>query len=155
MTKRILFVIAFCSSMAQAKNLDNRFGFGMTYQNFNQAPSLSLKYFHDNLLATNFLFGFNTENNSYLIGAKTLRNVVLEENMNLYVGLAAYIVSNRVTTTDTGLEFDALFGGEFFLSGLPNLGIQFEAGIGLRSLRTASFQTIGGAFATGGIHYYF
>jgi hypothetical protein len=151
----LALVLGFLCSGAFAKNLDNRLGFGVSYQNFNQSPALSLKFFHDNFIATNFLFGFNTEDNSYLIGAKSLRNVVMEENMNLFVGIAGYILSNRTTSLDTGLEFDALLGGEFFLAGLPNLGVGFETGFGLRSLRTTNFRTVGGAFASGSVHYYF
>lgn len=155
MGRFLVFLLVFSSPLALAKNLDNRLGFGVSYQNFNQSPALSLKFFHDNFIATNFLFGFNTEDNSYLIGAKSLRNVVMEENMNLFIGVAGYVLSNRTTSLDTGLQFDALLGGEFFLAGLPNLGLTFETGFGLRSLRTTNFRTIGGAFASGSLHYYF
>ncbi len=141
---------------ASAKNLEGRMGFGASYMGFSNSTAVSLKYFHSPYLATNFLIGFNTESATYVFGAKTSRQVLLEENMNVFLGVGAFVVSdNRTPPTATGVEFDAIVGGEFFLAGLPNLGLQFEAGIGLRSLRTTSFHSVGGGFANGAIHYYF
>jgi hypothetical protein len=145
----------FCLS-SQAKNLDGRFAAGFAYQKFTQDAAISFKIFHNPFLASNYLFSLNTENNSFLFGGRVLRNVLLEENLNLYLGLAGLILSQNGTGgTETGLEIDALLGSEFFLAGLPNLGLSFEVGVGLRSIRTTSFRTMGGGFASGGIHYYF
>ncbi len=142
---------------AEAKNLDGRFGFGMNYLGFTQATAVSLRYFHSNLHASTFLVGFNTETNLYQFGVNTSRMVIMEENMNLFMGVGASIISSpdAAGVTGTGLEFEALVGGEFFLAGLPNLGLYFHTGIALKSLRGTSFRSAGGAFANGGIHYYF
>lgn len=157
MIRRGLFaVLLLASTTSMAKNLDGRAGFGLTQLELTNSAALSLKFFHTSLIASDFVFGFNTEAGSYQLGMKSLRQVVLEENMNIYLGVAGYLMSITDTTgRATGVEFDALVGGEFFLSGLPNLGLTFEVGIGLRSLRTTSFRSIGGAFASGAIHYYF
>ncbi len=156
MKRGLLGVLLLLSTGAAAKNLEGRAGFGLSHLDLTNGPGLSLKFFHTSLVASDFVFGFNTENGAYQLGVKSLRNVVLEENLNLYLGVAGFLVSNNDTAgRATGLEFDALVGGEFFLGGLPNLGLTFEVGIGLRSLRTTGFRTIGGAFASGGIHYYF
>jgi hypothetical protein len=156
MKRGLLGVLLVLSTSAWGKNLDGRAGFGLSYLDLTTGPALSLKFFHTNLVASDFIFGFNTETGAYQLGVKSLRNVVMEENLNLYLGIGGFLVSTSDSTgRATGLEFDALVGGEFFLAGLPNLGFTFEVGIGLRSLRTTGFRTIGGAFASGGIHYYF
>lgn len=155
---RILWVVLFLSPFTlQAKYLEGRLGTGVSYQAFTSAGAVSFKYFHNNYLASNFLVGFNTETGNYLIGARSLRNVVLEENMNIHLGLGASLLTsqNGAGGNDSGIEIDALFGGEFFMAGLPNLGFSFDIGVGLRSHRTTSFRTVGGGFASGGIHYYF
>lgn len=155
--KKAALVLAFVSALpAFSKNLDGRFGFGVSYLGFSASPAISLKYFHNQLLATNFIVGFNTESSTYQLGAKSLRNVALEENMNVFLGIGAFLLSTVDSGgTNSGFEFDGLFGGEFFLPGLPNLGLHFEVGIGLRAMRTTSFRAVGGGFANGGIHYYF
>ncbi len=157
MTRLICVILSFFPLYLEAKSLEGRFGAGVSYQNFTQSGALSLKFFHSNHLATNVYTGFNTESGTYLLGARSLRNVILEENMNVFLGLGASFVSSSATagTADYGVGLDVLFGGEFFLPGLPNLGLSFEMGLGLRSLRTTSFRSIGGGFASGGIHYFF
>lgn len=142
---------------AEAKNLDGRFGFGMNYLGFTQATAVSLRYFHSKLDAISFQVGFNTETNLYQFGISDSRMVLMEENMNLFLGLGAAIISSpdAAGVAGWGVSFEALAGGEFFLAGLPNLGLYFHTGIGLKSLRGTSFRSVGGAFANGGIHYYF
>jgi hypothetical protein len=156
MVRWLLGAILLVSAIGMGKNLEGRGGVGLTHLDLTGGPAISIKYFHNSMLATDFVFGFNTENAAYQLGLKSLRNVVLEENINVYLGVAGFLESIQDTVGRvTGLEFDALVGGEFFLSGLPNLGITFEIGIGLRSLRTTAFRAVGGAFGQGAIHYYF
>ena len=151
--KALLAVMVVASSQVGAKNLDGRVGFGLTYLDFTASPALSMKYFHTNLLSTVFVAGFNTDVNTYQLGIKTVRQVVLEENLNVFLGVGGFLVNS--TALGTGVEFDALAGAEFFFAGLPNLGFQFEIGIGLRSQGRTTFRSIGGGFGSGAIHYYF
>jgi hypothetical protein len=145
---------------AWGKDLQDRLGFGLSFQSFHDTTSLSLRYCPTNYVIANFLFGFNTDSSekSTTIGVKLYRHLILEENMNFSAGIGGFILSQRHPSSgnqDTGVEFDALLGGEFFLQGLPHLGFQFEAGLALQSVQTVVFRTIGGGFAGAGIHYYF
>ncbi len=156
MGRKLLFgILLIFSSVTQAKNLDGRTGFGLTHLAFTGAPALSAKFFHTSLIVTGFVVGFDTSLNKYQLGVRSMRHVISEENMNLFVGIAGYLLSDPTPLPATGVQFDALLGGEFFLAGLPNLGFQFEVGLGLRFLRNATFRSIGGAFASGAVHYYF
>lgn len=145
------FAVLMAASPAEAKNLNGRVGFGLNVLNFTHAYALSLKYFHDPLVASAFQFGFSTVTETFLIGGRLSRNVVLEENLNLYLAIAGMFQTSKGTPTGTGVEFDGLFGGEFFMAGLPNLAFQFDVGVGLRTLGGTSFQSVVGA----GVHYYF
>jgi hypothetical protein len=81
----------------------------------------------------------------------------MEENLNFFLGTALYMIADGTGSTplSAGLELDGLLGMEFFLSGLPNLGLSVETGLALRTIRSVTFSTLGSAFAGAGIHYYF
>ncbi|MBY0369607.1 hypothetical protein K2X33_02905 [bacterium] len=150
-----LLLILTVGSPAFGKNLGGRVGFGMNFLNFSQAAALSLKYFHDPTISSNFLFGFNTQKDEFIIGGRLARNVIMEENMNLFLAVAGMFETQRGTTMDMGVEFQGLLGAEFFLAGLPNLAFQFDVGVSLRTIGGTGFRSIGGGFAGGAIHYYF
>lgn len=147
------------ASFCVAKNLDGRVGFGFSYQDFNQAPALSLRYHFSQYVSATFVAGFDTTDtvNATVLGMKLLRNAHIEENLNLYLGIAGYTVADKSggAFVTQGFEFDGLLGAEFFLSGLPNLGFIFEVGIAVRTVRNVATKTIGGGLASAGIHYYF
>ncbi len=162
----LLFTLTLVSlQMVQARNLDNRWGFGVSLQDFNSLAALSLRRHFSPHISVSFLLGFDTldSKSASLIGAKLMKNIYLEENLNLFLGMGAYLISNKDSTTSgssesgvsNGFEFDGLLGAEFFLSGLPNLGLMFETGFAVRSVRTVSFKTIGSGFAGAAIHFYF
>ncbi|MBI4405627.1 MAG: hypothetical protein HY537_15810 [Deltaproteobacteria bacterium] len=156
---RFFFIILLITSVCTAKNLEGRWGAGLVLQDFNNLAALSFKHHFSQHLGVQFLGGFDTQDssNALILGGKVTRNAYLEENLNFYIGLGGYIISDKNNTenTSTGFELDGLVGAEFFLSGLPNLGFQFEVGAAMRSLRRVSFKTVGGTFAGAGIHYYF
>lgn len=140
------------------KDLSDRLGFGFTYHHFQPSTGVSMRYHPDRYFAATgvLALGAGRGTHSLVAGAKINRNLVVEENSLFYLGLGAFILSSKTGgVTDTGAEADALGGVEFFLPGLPNLGIQLEAGIALRLLSGFQLQTIGGGFASAGMHYYF
>ncbi len=158
--KKIGLVLAFSVvANLSAKNLESRFGFGVASTGFNDLAAMSLRYHFDSFLSTAFQVGFNTDdsNNSIRIGAKICRNVSMEENVNFYLGAGLFTIADKQkdSTLSGGIELDGIFGIEFFLSGLPSLGISVETGLALRSLRSVTFQAFGSAFGGAGIHYYF
>lgn len=152
----LILAVLLWGARANAKALEDRIGFGMAYFHFQNTAALSLRYFPNNYLNTNFLFGFNTESSlkTTTLGIKLTRNLNLEENMNFFSALAAYVLSTRDPLNgnqQTGVEFNALLGAEFFLPGVPHLGLLLEAGLGLQSIQNVVFQSVAGAAA----HYYF
>jgi len=166
MTKQLWFLGQFLllslfilSPSALSKNLEGRYGLGISFVDSGALPALSARYHFSPYASVTFLVGFNTDDTSgsTLIGAKVYRNAHREENMSFYVGLGAFILSqkNAALTTDSGFQIDGLLGAEFFLTGLPNLGFQFETGISVRTPTNVVFRTIGSGFANAGIHYYF
>lgn len=158
--KRGLFIVAtFILTNAMGKNLESRFGFGVANTNYQDLTGLSLRYHFDPFLSSAFQVAFNTDdsNNAIRMGAKILRNVSMEENINFYLGAGLFFLADKKTgsTLSGGIELDGILGMEFFLSGLGSLGLSVETGVSLRSVRSVSFSSNGSPFAGAGIHYYF
>jgi len=155
----LLLAIALAPSALQARQLGGRTGFGMTLHDFNNTPSLSMRYHMSNYQSATVLVGFNTDdaNRSFVLGGKFYQNAHLEENLNFYIGVGGFIIADKGgnPTTSTGIEINGLFGAEFFIPGLHNLGLQFETGVAIRTVRRVSFATLGNGFLGMGIHYYF
>ena len=145
---------------ASAKNLQGRFGVGPAATDFSQGLSaLSMRYHFDPFLSTDVQVAFDTsdENNSSRIGAKICRNVSMEENINFYLGAGLFMIAIKKSAASLqgGGELDGIIGMEFFLTGLPSLGLMVETGLSLHSISSISFNSMGSGFAGGGIHYYF
>jgi hypothetical protein len=154
----ILLSMAFFGALASAKDLEGRVGVGAAIPDFDGMGALSIRYHPSRYFGLQGLLGFSTQDgvNATVVGAKLHRNAYLEENMNFYVGLGGMIIADRASAlVTTGIEIDALFGAEFFFSGLPNLGLQFETGVGIRSQRGTYLRTLGNGLSSLGIHYYF
>ena len=93
-----------------------------------------------------------------IFGAQLHRNFSIEENLNFFLGIGIYSISDKggvaTNPNSSGVEFDGLIGAEFFLAGLPNLGLQFQTGFGVKTLGKVSVKVLGDGFAGIGIHYY-
>lgn len=132
----------------------------MTIMDFNRSAALSLKYHADRYIDFTGLVGFDTDEtrNSMVFGGQLHRNFSIEENLNFFLGLGIYSISDKggdaAAANSSGLEFDGLLGAEFFLSGIPNLGFQFQTGVGIKTLRKLSVKVLGDGFAGIGVHYY-
>lgn len=158
--RTLLFaVLLVVSPLAHARHMEGRTGFGLSLHDFNNTPCLSMRYHLSDYQAAEVGAGFDTDDSRkvFVVGAKFYQAAHLEENITFYVGLGGYLISDKggTSTTSSGLEFQGLFGSEFFLSGLPNLGIVFETGVALRTVRNVSLSTVGSGFLGGAIHYYF
>jgi len=154
----LLIIITLFSYSAMAKNLEGRYGFGVSFQTITGPPGLSARYHFSPYASATFVIAFDTADlrGTTQIGVKIYRNAHREENINFYLGIGAFLISEKVSgTTNSGFEIDGLIGAEFFISGLPNLGLQFESGIAVRTAGDVTFQTIGSGFAGAGVHYYF
>ncbi len=153
----VLLALALPAS-ASAKDLNGRFGVGAE-QASSGLSTLSFRIgFPTGKPTTNIGLGIDagidtlssTGTTDYFGGARLYFGVVAEDNMNLYLGVAAgYASTDGVSAIRVGPNL----GAEFFLFGLENLGflaeLQLNVDIG-GSLRISTF----GAPAIG-FHYYF
>lgn len=142
---------------AQGRPLENRMGAGLMLHDLNGLASLSFRYVPRNHMTLGFTVGFDTSASGFtLLGGRLTRNVDLQENINAYLGVAAYYLARSTAgVTSRGYEIDALMGVEAFLPGLTDLGLSFETGLGYRSLAGTTLKTIGNGFLGTAIHYYF
>jgi len=162
-------LLAFSASMilsqqAMAVDLSNRLGVGYSDQLSEELPALTARYYPNSATGMSLAVGVNTQNNNSRFGvlAKLYRIIFTESNMNFYVGGGAgllsveYQDSNGSVANNSGFELMGFLGGEFFFSGLENLGFTFEAGVGIRSDSDGTlFRTIGHHPLKGGIIFYF
>lgn len=159
---RILLVISatlMLSSTALAVDLANRLGVGYSNQLSEDLPAITARYYPNASTGMSLAVGVNTRNDNSAFGvlAKLYRIVFTESNMNFYIGGGAGLLSVETAgQNNSGFELMGFLGGEFFLSGLENLGFTFEAGVGIRSDSDGTlFRTIGHHPLKGGIIFYF
>jgi hypothetical protein len=177
-------LLAFCLVLAlvgaaSAKNLLQRISvgaygqvsydlLGVDFDNpFLNQQGLSVKYWFTDRIGLEGLVAFayaKVETERALGGfieGKFHGNVVMEENMNMFVGgglglapLSLRFKEDGDTDADSHLGFllQAFAGFEFFLPGLPNLGLDVEFGLQYLDLGQAmQFGNYGGL----GVRYYF
>jgi hypothetical protein len=147
---------------AQAKELFGRVGLGYNAQFANTAltngvPAISIKYGLAPRAMLELVGGFYSgSNGSGVFGVKYMQTLRSESYANFYflVGGAAVSANHR-----SGAEFLLGLGSEFFIPGVDNVGISFEAGMSAENISqvTQSFvvKTFGASFINAGMHYYF
>lgn len=154
----IVLEVFFCGHL-WARHLENRTGLGVTLHDFDSTPAISLRYHMSNYQSAVLLAGFNSDDahKSFVVGGKLYQNAYLEENINFYVGVGGFVIGDKGSypSSATGIELNGFFGAEFFLPGLQNLGIMFETGVAVRTLREVSIATLGNGFLGAAVHYYF
>ncbi len=147
------------AATASAKDLSNRLGIGYSDQFSEPLPSVAMKYWPDAKLGFGVALGIDTQKDNSRFGfmARLYRVIFTEENMNFYMGTGAGILSvETLGKTDSGFELTGFFGSEFFLPGLENLGITFEAGVGVTSVSSeVRFRTFGDSPIRAGMTFYF
>ncbi len=132
----------------------------MIIMDFNRSAAFSIKFHPSRYMDIAALVGFDTDEtkNATVFGGQLHRYFSLEENLNFFLGIGMYALSEKDSSATsgntTGMEFDGLVGAEFFFTGLPNLGFQFQTGVGIKTLRKLSVKVLGDGFAGIGIHYY-
>ncbi|MNL33652.1 hypothetical protein D3C87_1555770 [compost metagenome] len=76
--------------------------------------------------------------------------------MNFYLGGSVGLVNYEVQgEKESGFELNALFGAEFFFTGLDSLAFTFEGGMGVISTDNVRFRTIADNPFLAGIIFYF
>ena len=147
---------------AEARDLLGRMGLGYNSQfghtsSVDGSPGISLKYGLAPKAAIELVAGFYSgANGSGVAAAKYLKTVHSDNYANFYFLLGAGYVYTR---SKNGAEFLGGLGSEFFIPGVDNLGISFEAGMSAESYSSSlgSFvlKTFGVSFLNAGMHYYF
>ena len=157
----VLFALLFTSGIAQAKDLNSRLGIGYT-NNFGldeDLPSLALRYYPNSDYGITGSIGVDTtkDNSRFGFGAKLMKIIFREDNLNFYAGASAAIVSQEVSSKNSsGFDLSGVAGAEFFMPGLENLSFSFEAGVGITSISNQTrFRTIGDSPLRAGIFFYF
>jgi hypothetical protein len=150
---------ALLPASANARDLQGRFGLGYNaeFANFkytNGVPGISLKYGLTRDIGVEGILGVSTESpRNSVVGAKFLKNIFFETNLNFYfaVGAASVAAESR-----SGAQFLGAFGAEAFIPGLESLGFAMETGASLDNLSGSfALKTLGVSFLNAGIHFYF
>lgn len=154
----LFFSFMFASFVVSAKEMPNRLGLGIKNNSTFNIPSITAIYFPNRDVALAAGIGIDTKKDYsksiFDVGAR--RIIFREENMNFFFGGQLGIINNEEAGDKTsGYEILALFGGEFFFSGLENLGFTFAGGVGVSNLKNTRFKTTADSPIQAGITFYF
>ncbi|OFZ32164.1 MAG: organic solvent tolerance protein [Bdellovibrionales bacterium RIFCSPHIGHO2_01_FULL_40_29] len=142
-----------------AKDMTHRFGLGVKNNTSENLPSLTSVYFFSQDLAFTGGVGLDTKKNEskFQMNVGVRKMVFTEPNLNFYTGAQAGIANyeDPVLGKQSGFEMLAVFGTEFFFTGLENLGLTFEGGFGVTSLKDVRFRTIADDPFRAGLIFYF
>lgn len=140
---------AFAQDSGGKRKMAGKYGVGYNSQ-FGDA--LSFKYFLDDKIGAQIVFGFSNQNydngqdapadvkytrTTITFGGKLLYNLVVEQNLMAYTG--AGVGFNNYSTDEDGVDprlsiaLVGLFGAEYFIPWFPNLGLGLEIGLGISS----------------------
>ena len=160
--KRVLFLMVAILTMAlsgQAKEMNQRLGVGPKKPFSFGLESIAVHYWPNADYTITGALGIETtkDMSSFGLQGGIRRLLYGERNMNFFVGGAFGLVSTEIGgENNSGFELSALSGAEFFFEGLENLGINFQMGVGVVSLKSSnSFKTIAQSPVEAGFIFYF
>lgn len=161
--KVVFTAILLFSTQSFAKDLTNRLGIGYADQLSVDAPSLSARYYPSPEIGFSVDLGIQTGDDDSAFGllVKVYRIIFPEDNLNFYMGGGAGLVSEKISTVDSGrnnsgFELMAVAGVEFFVPGIDSIGVSFEGGVAVTSIRSdTEFRTIGHSPLKAGMVFYF
>lgn len=142
----------------QGKELTNRLGVGVKKHVSLDLPELVAVYHPTNEISFVGGLGIDTKKDEsrFSFNAGVRRIVFKEDNMNFYMGGSVGLVNFETNAEkESGFELNALFGAEFFLTGLDSLAFTFEGGVGVISADNVRFRTIANGPFSAGIIFYF
>lgn len=163
--KLLLTFIFILPSFCFAKDLNHRLGVGYAEQTGVEVPSLRAKYFLQPDLALSADVGIQTGDKDSAFGllVKIYKTIFPEDNLNFYFGGGVGLISQKISAAhggsgknDSGFSLTAFAGTEFFIPGIDSVGISFEAGVGVVSIRSdTNFRTIADSPIKAGMVFYF
>ena len=158
-------VILLAGSQASAKDLNSRLGIGIKDNNSQTLPALAVVYYPNNDIGVTGSVGVDTQKNAskFSFNGGLRKLLFREDHMNFYYGGQVGLVNFEGLNSDTpatiekqsGFELAAIFGAEFFFTGLDSLAFTFEGGVGIASLKEVRFRTIADNPLKAGIIFYF
>ncbi len=145
-------------SIAQAKDLRNRFGLGFNNQ-IGHIPALSMRYWlpapspaiNVAVELDGGLSIVDSAADAMFLGGRVLYGFVTEDNMNLYAAIGAGFMT---LGEEQDLRIQPALGTEFFFFGLDNLGFAAEWGLSVDLGESSKLYTVSGGPGIG-VHYYF
>lgn len=155
---RVLLVFFCFSEIGFSKDLASRLGVGVKNNSSEDVPAVGVVYYPNHDFGITGGIGLDTKKDqSKFVVNGGVRKILFKENqMNFYFGGQIGIVNYEGGgEKQNGFELNALFGGEFFFTGLDSLGFSFEGGAGISSLKDVRFRTIGDSPFRAGMTFYF
>lgn len=155
---KIIAVVLVLSHSLWAKDLASRLGIGVKNNASEDVPAVGVVYYPNQEFGITGGIGIDTKKDqSKFVVNGGLRKILFRENqLNFYFGGQLGIVNYEGGgEKQNGFELNALFGAEFFLTGLESLGFSFEGGAGISSLKDVRFRTIADSPVRAGITFYF
>jgi len=154
----ILAGLCLFSGKASAKELVNRLGIGVKNETALGLPALAVSYFPTSEIGLTGGLGIDTrkDNSSFALSAGVRRIVFKEDNMNFFMGGELGLINDETAgEKESGFYLSGLFGTEFFLAGLENLGFSFQGGVGVVSLKDVRFRTVADVPLQAAVIFYF
>lgn len=153
-----LAVVLMLSQSLWAKDLASRLGVGVKNNSSEDVPAVSVVYYPNQDFGITGGVGIDTKKDqSKFVVSGGVRKILFRENqLNFYFGGQLGVVNYEGGgEKQNGFELNAVFGAEFFLTGLDSLGFSFEGGAGISSLKDVRFRTIADSPVRAGITFYF
>jgi len=153
-----LFVALFASQTLWAKDLTSRLGIGIKNNTSQDLPALAAVYHPNQDIAVTGGLGIDTQKDSSRFTFNGgIRKIIFRENqMNFYFGGQVGLVNYEAAgDKQSGFELNAIYGAEFFFTGLDSLAFSFEGGAGMVSLKDVRFRTIADHPLRAGLIFYF
>lgn len=141
-----------------AKDLASRLGVGIKNNSSEDVPAIGVVYYPNHDFAITGGVGIDTKKDySKFVVNGGVRKILFKENqLNFYFGGQLGMVNYEgAGIKENGFELNALFGAEFFFTGLDSLGFSFEGGAGISSLKDVRFRTIADSPVRAGMTFYF
>ncbi len=154
----ILLCVVAWTQVASAKEMVSRLGIGVKNDTSINLPSMALSYYPTSDIALTGGLGIDTkkDNSLFSFNGGVRRIVFKEDNMNFFLGGELGLINSESNgDKQSGFFLSGLFGAEFFLAGLDNLGFSFQGGVGVVSMRDVRFRTVGDAPLSAAVIFYF
>lgn len=151
-------LVSMIASTAFGKDLSSRLGVGIKNNTSFDLPSLAAVYYPSADIGITGGLGIDTQkdNSKMTLNVGVRRILFREDHSNFYFGGQAALINDEVAgDKQSGFELNALFGAEFFFTGLDSLGFSFEGGVGVASLEEVRFRTFADHPFRAGIIFYF